>query len=103
MRHDRRFWKRVAALAEQSELTHGEVAARHRVSVGTLRSWIYRLRRERDRVGSGGPRLLPVRIASSPLALREALEVTVGEVVLRVPAGTDPAYVASLVTALRAC
>ena len=91
----------MAALAERSELTHGEVAARHGVSVSALRSWIYRLRRERGRVGE--PRLLPVRIVGSSPAVREALEVVVGEILLRVPSGTDPTYVASLLTALRTC
>jgi len=102
MPQDRRFWKRVAAVAERSELTHSEVAARHGVSVSALRSWIYRLRRERGSVGPGEPRLLPVRIAASP-AVREFVEVVVGEVLVRVPTGTDPAYVASLLAALRAC
>jgi hypothetical protein len=78
------------------------VAARHGVSVAALRSWIYRLRREQGHRGSDGPRLLPVRITASPLG-RESLEIVVGEIVVRVPAGTDPAYVASLLTALRAC
>ena len=102
MPNDHRFWKRVAAVAERSDLTHSEVAARHGVSVSALRSWIYRLRRERGSVGSGEPRLLPVRIATSA-AVRESLEIVVGEILVRVPTGADPAYVARLLAALRAC
>lgn len=102
MPHDRRFWKRLAAVAERSELSHSEVAARHGVSVSALRSWIYRLRRERGRGASGEPRLLPVRITTAP-AVRESVEVVVGEILIRVPAGTDPRYVADLLAALRAC
>jgi len=37
MPHDRRFWRRVAAVAERSDLTHSYVAARHGVSVAALR------------------------------------------------------------------
>ena len=102
MSHDRRFWKRVVSVAERSELTHSEVAARHGVSVAALRSWLYRLRREREQERSDGPRLLPVRVTAPP-ALREAFEVVVGDVVVRVPAGANPSYIASLVAALRAC
>ena len=71
------------------------------VSVAALRSWIYRLRRERGSVSE--PRLLPVRVVASSPAVGDALEVVVGEIRVRVPSGTDPAYVASLLTALRTC
>jgi transposase-like protein len=102
MSHDRRFWKRVVTEAERSKLTHAGVAEHHGVSVAALRSWIYRLRRERAGTGPSEPRLLPVRVTPSPV-VRESLEIVVGETLVRVPAGTDPAYVASLVAALRAC
>jgi transposase-like protein len=102
MSHDHRFWKRVVTEAERSELTHAGVAERHGVSVAALRSWIYRLRRERGGTGSSEPRLLPVRVTALSVA-RESLEIVVGDTLVRVPAGTDPAYIASLVTALRAC
>jgi hypothetical protein len=45
---------------------------------------------------------LPVRITTAP-AVRESVEVVAGEILIRVPAGTDPRYVADLLAALRAC
>jgi transposase-like protein len=99
MRHGRRFWKRVVAEAEASQWTHGEIARRHDVRVATLRSWIYRLRRERP---ESPARLLPVRVTALAAA-RETIEVEADGVTLRVPVGCDPEYVAGLLRAVRAC
>jgi transposase-like protein len=99
-RRDRKFWERAVATAEAGELSHADVAARFGVRVRTLRSWIYRLRRERRTAPVPQVRLLPVEVTPSPPAA--ALIVRVGDVVLEVPTGTAPAYVAALITALRA-
>lgn len=101
MRHDRRFWQRLVAVAEGTERTHAEIAARHGVRVTTLRSWIYRLRRERGRGEGEAPRLLPVRVATAPP--RETIAMEADGLTLHVPVGCDPEYVASLLRAVRAC
>jgi hypothetical protein len=57
--HNRVFWQRVIAAVEVGG-EHAEVAAHHGVSVGVLRWWLYKLRKER---GAASPtlRLLPVQ------------------------------------------
>jgi len=102
MRHNRRFWQRLVAVAERGGDTHAEVAAKHGVSVTTLRSWIYKLRRSRRGDGAAVPRLLPVRVAGL-VAVADGIAIEVGGVVVRLPRGVEPAYVASVVSALRAC
>jgi transposase len=101
MRHDRRYWTRVVAAAERGSATHAEVAARYGVSIGTLRSWVYRLRSEGERVA--GPRLLPIRVTEAGRSAETSAAVTivvVRGVEIRVATGTDVAYVAALVRAL---
>ena len=102
-RRGRRFWARVVGEVERSGAPHGEVAARHGVRVGTLRSWFYRLRREGHAAAAGpsGVRLLPVKVVPSAPA-SQPIEVRVfGGDVLAFEVGTDVAYVAALVAALR--
>lgn len=101
MRHDRRFWTRVVRVAERGQTTHAEVAARYDVSLATLRSWIYRLRREGDDGENEPTRLLPVRVAATPA--RDTIEIETDGARLRVPVGCDPEYVTRLLRAVRAC
>ena len=73
--------------------------------VSSLRTWLYRLRRE----GQGQPRILPVRVVPStaPTARRQGdadgavieAELPTG-VRLRFPAATDPAVIADLLRRL---
>ena len=58
----REFWVTTVAEYEGSKLTQEMFAARRDISVSTLRSWIYRLRRERMASVS----LVPVRVVASP-------------------------------------
>jgi transposase-like protein len=102
-RRCRAFWVKLVKEVERTGARHWEIAERHGVGVGTLRSWIYRLRRERPATESVP--LLPVRvIASTAPTAREAgddaarIEVELlSGLRLRFPTGTDGAYVASLV------
>ena len=76
---------------------------RHDVRVGTLRSRVYRLRREGHAAAAGPPevRFLPVEVVPSAPA-PQPLEVRVfGSDVLAFEVGMDVAYVAALVAALR--
>ena len=62
-RRGRRLWERAVGKVERSGAPHREIAARHGVRVGTLRSWVYGLRRE-GYAAAAAPsdvRLLPCR------------------------------------------
>lgn len=103
MAHDHRFWKRVVTEAEGKQQTHAEVAAQHGVTLSALRSWIYRLRRERSAEEvERAPRLLPVRISASGAtpSSRRAVTVRRGDLEIQIEEGTDPAYISELVRAL---
>ncbi len=98
----REYWVAAVEEFERSKLTQDSFASRRGVPVTTLRSWIYKLRRERKASVS----LVPVRvIASTAPAAREA-DTAVIEVGLRTgvqvrfSAGTDLEYVAALVQRL---
>jgi hypothetical protein len=96
-RRGREFWLGVVSDLEGSGLTHEEFAARRRINVGSLRSWLYRLRSK----GSRGVRLLPVRVEGPARQVAEVIEIGIAGAVVRVGVGTDVAYVAELVTQLR--
>lgn len=104
MAHNHRFWKRVVTEAEGKERTHAEVAAQHGVTVSALRSWIYRLRRERAAEGAEPiPRLVPVRISTSKETPPSRRPVTIRmgrDLEIEIEEGTAPTYIAELVRAL---
>ncbi len=89
----RSTWERRVAECEGSSLTQSEFARQHGLKLRTLRSWIYRLRREAPET-----RLLPVRVTA---ATRADVEIVLPSgVVVRVAAGTAADDVAALVRAL---
>ena len=99
-KRERAFWVGVVADYERGGQTHQEVANRHGVRLGTLQSWLYRLRRECE---SKKVRMLPVKVTSAPptpAAPPGMMELTSACAVLRFEMGADPAYVARLVDAL---
>ena len=101
-KHNRVFWQRVIAAVEAGG-AHAEVAARHGVSVGALRSWLYKLRKERGAAAASPPlRLLPVTVQAEPVEAAFGLEVDAGGYRLRFAPGADPRYVAAIVRALAA-
>lgn len=93
MARGEKFWEKVLAALDAGD-TQGAVAERFGVSVSAVRYWVARRRR------AGTPEILPVRVAMRSNA---GLELEVGGVVVRLPDGADPAYVAELVRALRSC
>ncbi len=103
-RRGREFWTKVVGEYEAtSGETHAEFAERHRVEKATFERWLYLLRDERNKEGTGSKvRLLPVRVAVEHGEQHVRVELG-GGLGLRVPIGTDPGYVAALVTALRPC
>jgi hypothetical protein len=106
----RRFWSGLMARFEGSGRSRKEFAAEAGVGLAIFQYWLYKLRRERQRVSGGKARiaevrLVPVTIKPRPTAAVR-LELRVAGVRLRVPVGADPGYVARLVAALaeaRAC
>ena len=105
MRRAREIWIQIVQQCEKSGLTQEEYARQRGIPVGTLRSWIYKIRRAQDE----GARLLPVRVvASTPPAAGQgeavvgAIEVELGEPMrLRFSSSTAPSVIAEIVLRLR--
>ena len=93
MARGEKFWEKVLAAIEDGE-TRGSVAERFGVSASAVGYWVAKRRR------AGVPELLPVRVAKRS---NVGLEIEAGGVVVRLPDGAEPAYVAELVRALRSC
>ena len=100
VRHDRGFGEKLVRDYATSGETHVAFARQRGVSVGALRHWLYKLRREDTSRVAAPIRMLPITITPSPTP--ERLEIDVEGLVLRFRAGTDVGYVAQVVTALRA-
>lgn len=98
----REFWSTVVDEFERSALTQERFARQRGVPVTTLRSWLYRLRRERKARVS----LVPVRVVAStaPVARAAAAAAASGEIEielktgvrLRLSTAVDLDYVAAL-------
>jgi len=107
MRRAREIWVNIIRQFERSGLKQEEFAAERKIPVGTLRGWIYRLRREQEEQATP---LLPVRVIAStaPSARWSGDEAAVIEAVLgdgvrlRFPPSTPPSVVAEVVGLLRA-
>ena len=102
MQRGREFWIRLVEQCAQSPLSRPAFAAQHGVSVGTLRWWIYRVRRE----PTPAPRILPIRLRApgGPSAPQEewgaggAVEAQLPNgVQLRFANGTSSTYVIEVV------
>jgi len=92
-RSSRDTWQRRVAACERSSLTHAEFARTRGVKVRTLRSWIYRLRRETPEA-----RLLPVRVTDGTCAGVEI--VLPSGIIIRLASGTPADEAAAFVRAL---
>lgn len=102
-RHDRQFWARAVREVERGS-SLGDVARRLGVQPRTLTWWRWRLRR--DGAAAAGKlakraEFIPVVMTAGAVASRGVVEVDAGAARVRVEAGTDVAYVAALVSALR--
>jgi transposase-like protein len=98
VRYGREFWQQLVREVDDGA-TVADVARRHRVQPGTLSWWRWKLRRS----AAGKPVLLPVVVRPATMGSRidRAIELRVGDLIVRVPIDTDVAYVALLVAALR--
>jgi hypothetical protein len=61
-RRTREVWSNLVGQLERSGKTAEQFAAERQIPVGTLRSWIYRLKREKAEEATA---ILPVRVISS--------------------------------------
>jgi hypothetical protein len=99
----REIWRNLIGQYERSGKSQEEFAAERQVPVGTLRSWIYRLKREKEEEAAS---ILPVRVISSrsPSASRPEDESAAIEVMLvRFAGGASTELIAEVVTRLRRC
>jgi hypothetical protein len=107
-RRTREIWKNLIEQYERSGLGQEEYAAKRGIPVGTLRSWIYRLKRERLEQEAA---ILPVRVIAStaptaraPGAASAAIEVVLPDGVrVRFASSTASEVIAEVVTRLRRC
>jgi hypothetical protein len=90
------FWQPLVRLTLDGHSV-ASVARQHGVSHASLSYWKKKLDAEPPPALS----FLPVHVASSHSVAD--LEISLDGVLLRCAVGTDPAYLAALVTALRAC
>jgi hypothetical protein len=96
-RHDHEYWEQLVDEFEQGDDSAPAFARAHRVRVATFRSWLYRLRREReqaqDRTESAFVEVVPVetpfRSNGVSLGLPGGLEVHLAEL-------PPPSYLAEL-------
>jgi hypothetical protein len=97
---EREFWVATVDEFERSELTQESFARQRRIPVATLRSWIYKLRRERKASVS----LVPVRVVASTAPTARGAAAASGEieielktgVLLRMSTAVDLDYVVAL-------
>jgi hypothetical protein len=95
----RAFWERVVADVDAG-MSQVEAARRHRVSQSGLGYWVRRIGAEKARPAE--PQLLPVRITSAAVASSRCA-IVLGDLRFEFETGTEPAYVAAVAAALRAC
>jgi transposase-like protein len=98
VRRDRDFWKQLVGEVERGERI-ADVARRHRVQAKTLTWWRWKLRG--TRVAAVNARFLPVVVGQAEARVESVIELRVRDVTVRLLGGSDVAYVAALVDALR--
>jgi len=100
----RRYWSTLIAQYERSGMSQARFAAEAGVGEAIFRYWLYKVRRERAAL-VGKPenavdvRLMPVQIRRPTGDGR--VEVRVADVRVLAPVGTDPAYLADVLIALK--
>jgi hypothetical protein len=103
-RRTREIWRNLIGQFERSGKTIEQFATEREIPMGTLKNWIYRLRKEKAEETA---EILPVRVISSasPTARRHEEEhVGAVEVMLvRFASGTASDLIAEVVSRLRRC
>ncbi|MEW5743673.1 MAG: IS66 family insertion sequence element accessory protein TnpB [Myxococcota bacterium] len=99
-------WLKLVEEFRKSDLQQKEFAAKHDVSLNTLRYWLYKRTKLVQLESKPETKFLPVEVVASaaPVARRqqppEMVVALSRGVALRFPVGTDTEYVAELVAAL---
>jgi len=99
-------WIALVSEFEQSGLQQKEFCAKHDLSIAAFQYWYYRkAKKHSESAAKISKFFLPVEVVGSaaPEARRgSAVEVALADgVVVRLPLGTDPRYLADLLRALR--
>ena len=109
-RHEqkRREWQALVARFEGSGTSQAAFAAAAGVRLPMFRYWLYKLRgaaaagrAARDEPKSAEVRLLPVEVRRTSVGGDASVEIDVASLRMRILGRADPAYVTSLVVALR--
>jgi hypothetical protein len=100
MSRGRQDWAKIAAAWERSGEQQRAFAERHGVALETLRSWIYRLRRERPKRA----KLVELKVARPSPAFDPApVELALPNgMMLRIAPGTDASWISTLARSLLA-
>ena len=104
-RRTREIWRNLIGQMERSGKTVEQFAAERQIPVGTVRNWMYRLKREKAEEQAA---ILPVRVISSasPSEARRREDDGGGAVevmVVRFASGTASELIAEVVSRLRRC
>lgn len=89
------YWQSVVSKFDKSELSQEAFCEVHDLTLGTFRSWLYRLRREG---GSSAPKFVEVSVASKSVS-SQACVVIIGKAELRFESVPDAVYLAALLRA----
>lgn len=96
-------WLKLLEEFQTSSLEQKEFAAKHDISLGTFRYWLYRRAKRVQLESKPRQKFLPVTVVASPApkARGEVVELALTSgVLVRFAVGTDSRYVAELVAAL---
>ena len=99
-RRSREEWRGLVDEWRASGAPMKVFAAERGLSANCLSYWSSTLQRERRK--SATPKLLPVRVTPSTELVDSGLELAIGPLRLRLPAGTSPTYIAAVARALLA-
>lgn len=98
-REARRGWAEIAEAWERSGESQTAFAAKRGIALETLRSWIYRRRRQRQPVS--GARMVEVRVAPTVALAATPAEICLPSgITVRISTGSEPTWAAALVKAL---
>lgn len=100
-RRSRLRWKKLVGKFETSGLSHDDFCVRHGVNVGTFRSWLYRLRKEREDAGREEVALEFVEVCGAPAAVELVLRVRLGDAVLEFEQPPAAGWLAELLNETR--
>lgn len=88
----RGYWQSAVSKFDKSELSQEAFCEAHGLTLGTFRSWFYRLRREGE---SSTPTFVEVSVADKS-ASSQACVVIIGKAELRFESVPDAAYLGAL-------